>query len=151
MKAITLTQPWATLVAIGAKRLETRSWHTAYRGSLAIHAAKALPRQARDLALTEPFYGALWRGGFPWGASELPFGCVIATCELFTCSRVTAERHWRAFENYPDGGFWLPPDEPELAFGDYRPGRWAWALTNIQMLPEPVPARGLQMLWEWTP
>lgn len=38
MKAITLMQPWATLVAIGAKRLETRSWSTNYRGPLAIHA-----------------------------------------------------------------------------------------------------------------
>ena len=43
MKAITLTQPWATLVAIGAKRIETRSWRTFYRGPLAIHAGKTLP------------------------------------------------------------------------------------------------------------
>lgn len=44
MKAITLTQPWATLVAIGAKRIETRSWATRYRGPLAIHAAKGIER-----------------------------------------------------------------------------------------------------------
>ena len=34
VKALTLTQPWATLVAIGAKRIETRSWSTRYRGPL---------------------------------------------------------------------------------------------------------------------
>ena len=43
MKALTLTQPWASLVAIGAKRIETRSWSTPYRGLLAIHAAKGFP------------------------------------------------------------------------------------------------------------
>jgi hypothetical protein len=44
MKALTLTQPWATLVAIGAKTIETRSWPTSYRGPLAIHAAKGYPK-----------------------------------------------------------------------------------------------------------
>jgi hypothetical protein len=42
MKGLTLTQPWATLVAIGAKRIETRSWPTRYRGLLAIHAGAGL-------------------------------------------------------------------------------------------------------------
>src|SRR6202030_2406661 len=48
MKALTLTQPWATLVAIGAKRIETRSWPTLYRGPLAIYAAKRFPKWAQD-------------------------------------------------------------------------------------------------------
>ena len=43
MKALTLHQPWATLVAVGEKRIETRSWSTDYRGPLAIHAGKARP------------------------------------------------------------------------------------------------------------
>jgi activating signal cointegrator 1 len=40
MKAISICQPWATLIVIGAKRFETRSWKTDYRGILAIHASK---------------------------------------------------------------------------------------------------------------
>ena len=32
MKAITVIQPWATLLASGRKRIETRSWRTNYRG-----------------------------------------------------------------------------------------------------------------------
>lgn len=43
MKALTLWQPWASLVALGAKRIETRSWSTTYRGPLAIHAAARKP------------------------------------------------------------------------------------------------------------
>ena len=59
MKAITLTQPWATLVAMGAKQVETRSWSTAYRGQIAIHAAKGYPKEARELCETEPFKSIL--------------------------------------------------------------------------------------------
>ncbi len=43
MKAITLHQPWASLVAQGIKTIETKSWSTHYRGRLAIHASKRIP------------------------------------------------------------------------------------------------------------
>lgn len=36
IKVITVWQPWATLIALRVKRLETRSWATKYRGPLAI-------------------------------------------------------------------------------------------------------------------
>ncbi len=40
MKAISILQPWASLVALGHKKIETRSWNTKYRGELLIHASK---------------------------------------------------------------------------------------------------------------
>lgn len=43
MKALTLHQPWATLVAVGAKQVETRGWATRYRGPIAIHAGHRRP------------------------------------------------------------------------------------------------------------
>lgn len=49
MRAITLTQPWSSLVARGQKKIETRSWQTSYRGPLAIHAAKGFPGYAKRL------------------------------------------------------------------------------------------------------
>jgi activating signal cointegrator 1 len=39
MKAISIHQPWASLITFGAKRLEARSWHTPYRGPILIHAS----------------------------------------------------------------------------------------------------------------
>ena len=52
MKAITIWQPWASLIACGAKKYETRSWPTKYRGPIAIHAAakdpRTLPREVRE-------------------------------------------------------------------------------------------------------
>jgi hypothetical protein len=38
MKAITILQPWASLIACNAKQIEIRSWATKYRGEIAIHA-----------------------------------------------------------------------------------------------------------------
>lgn len=43
MKALTIHQPWASLIAAGVKTIETRSWSTRHRGPLAIHAGKARP------------------------------------------------------------------------------------------------------------
>ena len=45
MKAITLHQPWATLIADGAKTIETRSWRppqTLIGQRIVIHAGKRL-------------------------------------------------------------------------------------------------------------
>ena len=39
----------------------------------------------------------------------------------------------------------------ELALGDYTPGRYAWKLANVKKLPEPIPAKGRQGLWNWEP
>lgn len=144
MKALTLTQPWATLVAIGAKKIETRGWRTAYRGPLAIHAAKGFPGEARYVAqFKEPFKSIL-AAHFDVGGN-LPTGCVIATCALVDCVLILS-----SFDGANvDGEAW-PLTDQEEAFGDYTPGRYAWLLADMAPLPEPVPARGSLGLWEWS-
>ncbi len=153
MKALTLTQPWATLVALGAKRIETRSWGTPYRGPLAIHAAKGFPPEAKALCLMVPFYNALKKGGRhishtimapPEGVvpHDLPLGAVVATCHLVGCYR-TEDPFIRILLETGTGAPF------EQTFGDYSPGRWAWVLDGIKPLPEPIPARGALGLWEW--
>jgi pimeloyl-ACP methyl ester carboxylesterase len=98
VKALSLRQPWATLVAIRAKKIETRSWSTAYRGMLAIHAAAKLPKNCRTLAQrSEPFRSVISQAAFPedW-EDRLPGGAVVATARLEHCSAsrsiVTLER-----------------------------------------------------------
>lgn len=144
MKAITLTQPWATLVAIGAKQIETRSWSTKYRGPLAIHAASSFPKLARQLQGEYSFSVALANVG------DLPLGMVIATCDLVACIQIPETE--RSFDL---GAFTtpefvrLPPHEPERTFGDYAPGRWAWILGSVRRLESPVIAKGALGLWEF--
>jgi activating signal cointegrator 1 len=139
MKALTLTQPWATLVAIGAKRIETRSWRTSYTGPLAIHAAKGYPKWAKDISYSRLFVDVFLSCGLSYrDITRLPTGVVVATCELANCASITNRFVFRA----EDGAH-------ERDFGDYTPGRYAWILGNVKALPEPIPATGAQGLWEW--
>lgn len=133
MKAITLTQPFASLVAIGAKRIETRSWATEFRGPLAIHAAKSFPKWARMTCCWEPFRSALAQAGIT-DPGQLPVGAVIAVCTLVRLQRIKPQEL---------------PEEPERSFGDYRPGRYAWILRDVKPVTPPVPARGALGLWEF--
>jgi hypothetical protein len=87
--------------------------------------------------------------------SELPRGCVIATAELVGCHKMVLHGG-RGLSSTSPG--WLEtddsiyePTEQELLFGDYTPGRYAWILADVKRLPEPIPARGMQRLWNWTP
>jgi hypothetical protein len=133
MKAITLTQPWATLVAIGAKQTETRSWSTHYRGPLAIHAGKGWTPDFVRTAMTEPYRRVLAEAGYEL-FSLLPRGAIVATCTLTDCI------HTGQFQGV---------DMLDFAFGDFTYGRWAWILKDVKRLEKPIPARGALGLWEW--
>lgn len=154
MKALTLTQPYATLVAVGAKRIETRSWKHWYRGWLAIHAANSFPPDAREACFHEPFKSVLaaagiemiWREekGAPGRArSDLPLGAVVAVAHLVTCLPTESLLGNR----FPDWQL----SEQERAFGNYGSGRFGWCLDEVRPLQEPIPAKGALGLWEWTP
>lgn len=149
MKALTLTQPWATLVAVGAKRLETRSWYTRHRGWMAIHAAKGFPRWAKDMCLEPAFAEEL-------GPNNLPTGVVLATCRLISCIPTEELQENRVIEldSLTAWHFGLVKThfvmtDEERRFGDYSPGRWAWLLADVTRLNEPMPAKGSMGLWEW--
>ncbi len=143
MKALTLTQPWATLIAIGAKRIETRNWRTPYRGSIAIHAAAAFPKWAKETCEESAFAVEL-------GPNVLPLGCVIATCRLISCIPTRELQQNRVIEvDYLAGCDDFVMTDTERLFGDYSPGRWAWLLADVKALPEPIPVKGALGLWEW--
>lgn len=153
MKCLTLAQPWAQLVCLGAKKIETRSWRTDYRGPLAIHAAKTFPEWCRELIATEPFASALFGASRLPGkptmfealrfALDLPLGAVVATCRLVGCCPITRNAQWQTIV---DG---QRITLPEREFGDYEPGRYGWLLADVRPLPEPIPARGALGLWDW--
>lgn len=142
LKALTLTQPWASLVASGAKGIETRSWGVEYVGPLAIHAAKGYPPEAEALCEQEPFSSKLEAAGYHrhtergsnlWG---LPLGAIIAIVWLEQVERITSCIHVTS---------------QERAFGNYAPGRYAWQFGEVYLLPTPIPARGTLGLWSWQP
>ncbi|WP_138756472.1 ASCH domain-containing protein [Paenibacillus sinopodophylli] len=139
MKAITIIQPWATLIAIGAKKYETRSWPTKHRGELAIHAGKKIDFNA----CREPEIRAALE---EWGFTEfnLPTGAVVATAQLENCLK--------SVDTWTDG-YELEGKRlvysPEYEFGDFTPGRYAWEMSDVKQLKEPIKAKGQQGLWNW--
>ena len=144
MKALTLTQPWATLVAIGAKTIETRSWRTSHRGLIAIHAAVGFPAACRALCGRPPFADVLAAAGYHSRVAQLTAECgkVLAVVDLKGC--------WETFPSSLNPEAWrtvfggAPHEE---AFGDYSSGRWGWRMEGLQRMAEPVPVRGFQQLW----
>lgn len=119
-RALTLTQPWATLVSIGAKHYETRSWPTNYRGWLAIHAAKNYPSECRKLWHTHLAYRrALQAVGYE-DPRELPCAAVLCVARVVGCM---STNHWRPAD-----------DSDEFAFGNYAPDRYAFQLKDIRHL-----------------
>jgi hypothetical protein len=142
MKAITMTQPWATLLALGANRIETRSWPTNYRGPLAIHTAMGFPKYAVELCRQSPYAEALAAGGYH-SAADLPRGQIISVGMLDGLVRCDASTERPIIEQSRAG--LLPPDE--LAFGDFSAGRFGFVMRDMRMLAAPVPARGMLGLW----
>jgi hypothetical protein len=147
VKALSLWQPWATAIARGAKKIETRGWATKYRGPLLIHAART--KVGLDVVRAEPLLWAAVLAPVPpqtivSAFQALPFGALVARCELVDCVSTNDVETLRAAcrrlgEKYS-------PHEREL--GNYDRGRWAWLLRDIRPLAEPVPMRAFQGLFE---
>lgn len=129
MKGLTLTQPWASAVALGHKKVETRSWRTSYTGPIAIHAAKGYPEWAREFAAEERAFGRL--------TSRIPLSAIVATAALMGCRATEDVAH--------------QVGAVERRLGDYATGRWAWFLSDIVALREPVFCRGSLGLWTMSP
>ena len=142
MKALTMTQPWASLVAIGENTIETRSWSTRYRGPLAIHAAKAFPADARRLCRRPPYRAVLARHGYA-SADQLPLGSVIAVARLIDVLAFDRDSLRKTRHDARQG--LLPEHEAE--FGDFSPGRFGFVLRDIRRLTAPIPVRGMLGVW----
>ena len=146
MKGLTLTQPWATLIAVGAKLIETRSWPTSYRGPLAIHAATSFPPAAQRACMVQPFESALFPFGYTGDEPEhaFPRGAIIAVTHLrdvlhFDVRSEAWARRASAEKRLPDH---------EADFGDFSPGRFGFVLDRPRRLEKPIACRGMLGVWD---
>jgi hypothetical protein len=135
MKALSIWQPWASLLMAGIKAYETRSW--APPASLlgertAIHAAKTpvgFERLAPHLCPLIPGMAEAQSGEDLHAI--MPLGCLLGTAIL-------------AFALSTDSDLAADILPCETALGDWSPGRWAWRFTDHQPLATPIPYRGQQ-------
>lgn len=150
MTVISLLQPWATLVVIGAKKIETRSWETPFRGELLIHASLGKyygtginKVSCRELCYQDPFRKYI-DGGKAY--DKLPFGAIIGKVNMI---EVAPTRHFLSlFGDRPKYGLAAQLDaDHERAFGDFSCGRFGWLLTDPVKFETPIPAKGKQGFW----
>lgn len=123
MKALSITEPYASLIADGVKHIETRSWKTNYRGPLLIHASSTpVPRAYRE------------NGELMALVKNVQRGYILCRADLVDCVEMTDE-------------FIAQVDEVEKAAGFYSVGRYAWILDNVEPVT-PVKAKGRLGLWD---
>ena len=118
MKALSLRQPWASLIADGRKTIETRTWRTRYRGPLAIHAS-----------------------AHPCG--DLPIGGIVAVAWLYDCRPMEIADEDAACIALFDGAYaWLLANvEPVLLIPcKGRLGLWTPSYDIKRLLPSVGPA-----------
>ena len=171
MRLLSLHEPWATLMALKAKRIETRDWTTSYRGPLAIHASKhgmslqdtleqcLHPVFYDTLMKYEPFHQRMrhyivdprvedvdkraMKDVFP---NRGKIVCVVNLKEIHPTTKLS---HARDFHASPLN---VLPDS-EIAFGNYddvdavsgQP-RQGWLTEHLFTLPEPIPFTSKQGL-----
>ena len=172
MRAVTIPQPQASLIAADVVPSSTLSWmapekHWGTR--IGLHAAKREVRHgyggvggdvklgsklyaaAKNLPEFDDFKAEIAPDDFTCHAgflnAFLPLGAVIATATLVGCAQV--EMHDDA------GNAVIKTSQRSIAYieddglDDYSIGRWVWLLSDVKKLPEPIPARGYQGLWTW--
>lgn len=130
MKVLTIKEPYATFIMQGLKKIETRSWNTKYRGEIYIHTGKSKDfikkiKNPSVLNLLENL--------------ELNYGNIICKAELIDCIYMTKE-----FINKIKN-----ENNNEYILGQYKVGRYAWILKNVQKLDKKIPAKGKLNIWTY--
>lgn len=145
MRAITIWQPWCSLIAAGVKPYEFRGWAAprfVVGQRIAIHAGvrKPKPDEIRQLryivAGGKGRQAGLLDGALPvLEAGQWWLGCVV-------CTAVLGEP-FSAAQGLPALGIERNDSDRNDHFN------FAWPLTDVVRLEPPVPAKGAQGFWNW--
>lgn len=155
--ALSLWEPWAILMALEEKRVETRDRNWNYRGPLAIHATLKWDTTVRTTCQQEPFKAVLAKHDL--SGDVLPLGAVLCIVNLIDVVEMKGrDPNQLMLPDEFDQPTWRPPvnigahtdllTKQECAFGNYAPRRYALITEMIERFEKPMPARG-QQLWGW--
>lgn len=156
MRAISLWQPWASLLVLGIKTIETRGWSTGYRGQLLIHAAKRkIKSEMINYSNDETFDAAFHELGGTIGKQtlyDLPYGAIVGKVDLVDCFSTNSIKHnpeLKAFllkenqtPNYGDSDREECWSEWDLGY--YANDRFGWVCKNPVQFKQPIPFKGAQ-------
>ena len=128
-EAITIHQPYASLIASGDKWVENRDWYVSHRGPIWIHAGL----QPRYLTKEE--------------LKAYPTGCVLCLADLVECVELAKVHEGDLQERMKLLGVGVKPDD--FLAHEHTEGPFCCILQDVRRLREPCPARGMQRIWNW--
>lgn len=158
MKALTLHQPWAELVAQGYKHWETRSWPTTHRGLLAIHSSREwkyigeaiVGCDSENEPILRPPFDRCLIPTFDYLYGAMSTGGIVGLVNVTSCQPAPQVRRMLLEMLGSSDPVEHDYAEQNLAFGDFSPGRWAWKLDHIVAIETHI-VRGHQRLWTVPP
>lgn len=157
MKVLSLWEPWATLIAEGIKKVETRGWDCSFRGTLLIHAAATKSPEGRLLWLMLQQHRLLPAHLMELKFEQLPFRHILCRTEVVEMLPTLHARLRKEYTRFTDAQDHVQSafdeakaDDMEYLLGDYSRGRFGWMLRDTRKLVKPILATGRQGLWEWT-
>ena len=122
VKVLSIREPYASLIKLKIKTIETRSFKTNYRGELYIHASLSKSNVGDELSkLVMPMYGK-----------------IICKCKLVDCVLMTENYVKEIKEKMP----------MEYKCGLYEAGRYAWILESVEEI-DAIEAKGNLGIWNF--
>lgn len=145
MKALSIKQPWASLIAHGVKNIENRTWRTNFRGRIYIHASGKSSGALYEL-LNEQQLDSMVNHWTSVPLPHMPLSAIIGEVDIVDCvlnhNSIWAKRSWLA-NNVTEA----PMEEHEK---DYF--IWNWVLANPVLYDKPiVNVKGKLSFWEFNP
>lgn len=136
MRVLSIKQPWVDAILYGGKRVENRTWLTAYRGPLALHASLTPDADAENVDYRHPLYQYLYHQNGITGPDER--GVILAVADLVDCH--TSMHLMKAEDAGPLGlaHVYCECDE----WSDRGPSVTHLVLDNVRPLTEPLPWKG---------
>lgn len=168
MKAITVKQPWASLICDGIKDVENRTWKTKFRGRVLIHASSQYDKRHRDMSLL--FTSEQWKymyekkGNFLLNRClflSFPLSQIIGSVEIVDCV-INHDSIWAEksvlIEKPKKSDFLIDGNFVQMDWIGYNMAlsKWKmkkpvcnWVLSNPILFDKPIPAKGKLSLWDY--
>lgn len=125
MKVLSIKQPWASLIMLGYKRFEFRSWKTNYRGKILIHASKGEDKEAA-IRLKK------------YVPDKLPKGVILGQAEIVDC--IKCDEKFKTMCQKENKEIYAKSNFAE----DY-----AWQLKDIKEFKDKIEVKGNLGLWNY--
>lgn len=125
MKVLTIKQPWASLIMLGLKKYEFRSWKTEYRGELLIHAGKGIDKDGMERLKK-------------YIPENMPTERILGKVKLIDCIKTSSEFYDK-----------VQKENKDIYAKSVFNQDYAWQMEVIEVYDNPIKVKGKLRLWNY--